>query len=260
MNLRPSFLRRPAGRGVCVVACLAGGIVQCLAGAAAEPATRPVAVSLEDQFRNPRDTARLVGDVVVLVYAERNGAEASHDLGRRLHVHFHPTAATVEGPEWGRQPVVAPQGWPADRRPPDVHAVAVACLPEIPRALHPVVRAQVRKESPYVPVWLDFNGVMPRQFGLEDGVPNVLLVDTRGHAQGVVRGQVDELRYRELVTAIDRLRVAALAQPALATAGGQPGGVQPASGTVPGRGGVVPAGGPPAVAAPAAVLRSGGAP
>lgn len=260
MNVFRSIPRRGACRLVPVVVCLAGGSVACRDAVAAEPAPRAVAVSLEDQFRNPRDTARLVGDVVVLVYAERNGAEASHDLGRRLHVHFHPTAATVEGPEWGRQPVVAPTGWPADRRPPDVHSVAVACLPEIPRALHPVVRAQVRKESPFVPVWLDFTGVMPRQFGLEDGVPNVLLVDTRGHAQGVVRGQVDELRYRELVTAIDRLRLGALAQPTLATAVAPAVGVQPVSGTVPGRGGVVPAGGAPPVAAPAGVLRSGGAP
>ncbi|MFZ4732189.1 MAG: hypothetical protein ACOYK7_06570 [Pirellulales bacterium] len=220
-----------------------------LLATAAEPPSRPVAVSLEDQFRNRRDTAALVGDVVVLVFAERNGAEASHDLGRRLHVHFHPTAAKVEGPEWGRQPVVGLPGWPADRAPPDVHAVAVACLPEIPRAIHPVVRAQVRKESPHVPVWLDFTGVMPQRFGMENGVPNVLLIDTRGHAQGVVRGQVDDLRYRELVTAIDRLRLGALAAgPAVQAAGttvqGPSSGVQPVSGTLPGATGtVVPAGG-----------------
>jgi hypothetical protein len=248
-----------------------------VAPAAEAPSRPPVAVSLEDQFRNRRDTAALVGDVVVLVFAERNGAEASHDLGRRLHIHFHPTAAKVEGPEWGRQPVIGLPGWPADRAPPDVHAVAVACLPEIPRAIHPVVRAQVRKESPFVPVWLDFTGVMPQRFGMENGVPNVLLIDTRGHAQGVVRGQVDDLRYRELVTAIDRLRLAALANvPVARVAPGtvQPAGaVQPVSGTVqpanagqPAGGGVVPAGGAVPAAlnttAPAAgaAVRTGSAP
>lgn len=210
-----------------------------LVAPAAEAPSRPaVAVSLEDQFRNRRDTAALVGDVVVLVFAERNGAEASHDLGRRLHIHFHPTAAKVEGPEWGRQPVIGLPGWPADRAPPDVHAVAVACLPEIPRAIHPVVRAQVRKESPFVPVWLDFTGVMPQRFGMENGVPNVLLIDTRGHAQGVVRGQVDDLRYRELVTAIDRLRLAALANVPVARAA--PGTVQPTGPVQPVSGAVQP--------------------
>jgi len=261
-----------------VVVALLWLVLPGLVAPAAEAPSRPVvAVSLEDQFRNRRDTAALVGDVVVLVFAERNGAEASHDLGRRLHIHFHPTAAKVEGPEWGRQPVIGLPGWPADRAPPDVHAVAVACLPEIPRAIHPVVRAQVRKESPFVPVWLDFTGVMPQRFGMENGVPNVLLIDTRGHAQGVVRGQVDDLRYRELVTAIDRLRLAALANvPVARVAPGtvQPAGaVQPVSGTVqpagavqPAGGGVVPAGGAVPAAlhttAPAAgaAVRTGSAP
>jgi len=245
MTVTPASARQRATVSVVV------GLVGLLAAPAALPAaelpSRPVAVRFEDQFRNRRDTTALVGDVVVLIFAERNGAEASHDLGRRLHVHFHPTAANVEGPEWGRQPVIALPGWPADRTPPDVHAVAVACLPEIPRAIHPVVRAQVRKESPFVPVWLDFEGVMPRQFGMDVGVPNVLLVDTRGRGQGVVRGQVDELRYKELVTAIDRLRLAALAAPGITQAA--TGEVLPVSGTRPDNaaGAVLPAGG---VAAP----------
>ena len=53
---------------------------------------------MEDQFRNARDTASLRGDVVVLLFADRNGAEAAHEVGKRLHVHFHPGAAKAEGP------------------------------------------------------------------------------------------------------------------------------------------------------------------
>jgi len=264
MTILPVSTRDHGSFGT-ALAVFVGLVLHGLVAAGAEPATRPVAVALEDQFRNRRDTAALLGDVVVLVFAERNGAEASHDLGRRLHVHFHPTAAKVEGPEWGRQPVIGLPGWPADRAPPDVHAVAVACLPEIPRAIHPVVRAQVRKESPFVPVWLDFTGVMPQRFGMENGVPNVLLIDTRGHAQGVVRGQVDDLRYRELVTAIDRLRLGALAGTPTVQAGGAAsaaaGGVQAVSGTVPAAGGaVIPAGGPAAAGQTAPAVRTGSAP
>ena len=50
---------------------------------------------MEDQFQNPCETSKFLGDVVILVYAERHGAEDSLDLGRKLHLHFHPTADEV---------------------------------------------------------------------------------------------------------------------------------------------------------------------
>ena len=96
--------------------------------------------------------------------------------------------------------------WPAGARVPNVHAVAVACLPEIPRAVHPVVRSQIRKESAHVPVWIDFAGTMPRTFGMAPDVPNILLIDTEGRPQGVLSGEIDEARYQQLVAAIERLR------------------------------------------------------
>ncbi len=180
-----------------------------VAPAAPADGGRVVNISMEDQFRNARDTASLRGDVVVLLFADRNGAEAAHEVGKRLHVHFHPGAAKAEGPDWGRQPVIGIAGWPAGERVPNVHAVAVACLPEIPRAVYPVVRSQMRKESPHVPVWIDFDGVMPRSFGMAPDVPNILLIDTFGRPQGVVSGAIDEARYQQLVAAIERLRAQA---------------------------------------------------
>lgn len=182
------------------------------APAAAAPAAsapgggRTVNITMEDQFRNVHQTAALKGDVVVLLFADRNGAEAAHEVGKRLHVHFHPGAAKVEGPDWLRQPVIGIAGWPAEVRVPNVHAVAVACLPEIPRAVHPVVRSQIRKESAHVPVWIDFAGTMPRTFGMAPDVPNILLIDPEGRPQGVLSGEIDEARYQQLVAAIERLR------------------------------------------------------
>lgn len=176
------------------------------AAAPPAPAGRVVNITMEDQFRNARDTASLRGDVVVLLFADRNGAESAHEVGKRLHVHFHPGAAKAEGPDWVRQPVIGIPGWPAGVRTPNVHAVAVACLPEIPRAVYPVVRSQIRKESPHVPVWIDFDGIMPRSFGMAPDVPNILLIDTFGRPQGVVSGEIDEARYQQLVAAIERLR------------------------------------------------------
>jgi len=209
MNPRP-FARPAAPRRL--VAFLAA----CVGPALARAEQRPVEVVMEDQFKNRCDTAVMRGDVVVLVYAGRQGAEAALEVGRRLHTHFHPTAAGAAAEEWSTQPVVPPAGWPADARVPDVRVIPVACVPEVPKALHAVARNRLRKESPVVSVWLDFDDVMRQRFGMVPDEPNVLLVDTRGVAAGVLSGQVDEPRFAALVQAIDGLRVAAL--PAVRTA------------------------------------------
>jgi len=198
--------------------------------ARAEGVARPVNVVLEDQFRNRHETARLRGDVVVLVYAERHGAEAALDLGRRLHLRFHPTADQAEAAQWSKQPVVPPAGWPAGLPSPDVHVVPIACVPEVPMPLHPLARTRLRQESPHVSVWLDFEDVMRQTFGMAAGVPNVAVVDTAGRAHRVVSGKLDPLAFEELVATIDRARLAA--RPTARTAaleGEPPGAVVPAS-------------------------------
>lgn len=176
----------------------------------ARAAERTVNVALEDQFRTRHETLVLRGDVVVLVYAERRGAEAAHELGRRLHVRFHPTAAGAPAGAWTQQPVVGLAGWPAGARLPDVHVIPVACLPEVPKALHAVARSRLRKESEDVPVWLDFEGQMRQRFGIVPDEPNILLIDTQGCAHGVLSGHLDEVRFEEVVRCVDALRMQSL--------------------------------------------------
>ncbi|MFM8379479.1 MAG: TlpA family protein disulfide reductase [Planctomycetia bacterium] len=176
---------------------------------AGQPPERVVNIAMEDQFKHRHETGMLRGDVVVLVYAERKGGEAAQELGRRLHLHFHPTAATAPATEWCRQPVIGLAGWPAGVRLPDVHVVAVASLPEIPKALQPVARAQLRKDSPFVPVWLDFEGRLEHAYGIVPGAPNVVLVNPRGEVHAVLSGRVDDVKMRELVATIDALRLQA---------------------------------------------------
>jgi hypothetical protein len=173
---------------------------------------RVVNVALEDQFRNRHETLRYRGDVVVLVYAERKGAEAALELGRKLHVRYHPSATQAAAGEWSRQPVVGLAGWPAGVAPPDVHVVPVACLPEVPKALEAVARSRFRKESPFVPVWLDFSDTLRQRFGGEPDAPNVVLLDTQGRPQGVCSGHVDEARFAEIVGLVDDLRRRSLAE------------------------------------------------
>lgn len=191
------------------------------AASQAEPRDRVVNIAMEDQFRSRRETGALRGDVVVLVYSERRGAEQALELGRRLHVHFHPTAEQAPESEWARQPVTGLPGWPPGVRVPDVHVIPVACLPEVPRALHPVARSRMRTDSPTVAVWLDFEDEMNRLFGMAVGEPNVAIIDTFGRVHGVQTGRVDELEFRELAVTIDRLRLASRSE------------VRQASGTAP---------------------------
>jgi len=193
-------------------------VVWCLPVVArAQPAATPVAFVFEDQFKNRHETARFRGDVVVLVYAERHGAEAAVDLGRRLHLRFHPSAATAPPEQWAEQPVVVPAGWPAGARVPDVHVVPVACVPEVPKPLQVVARSRLRKESPNLSVWLDFDDDLRRAFGMVDGAPNTAVVDTAGVPRGVVPGVPDERRFEELVAFIDGLRLAGRSEPRVAT-------------------------------------------
>ncbi|MFM7206932.1 MAG: hypothetical protein ACKO4T_09725 [Planctomycetaceae bacterium] len=209
---------RPSRRVVCAVvaACLAWS-----AGRHAQAeADRVVTIALEDQFKNRHETLRYRGDVVVLVYAERKGAEAALELGRRLHLRFHPTAAQAAATEWSRQPVVPPPGWPAALAPPDVRVIPVACLPEVPKPLETVAKARFRKESPYVSVWLDFEDTMRQRFGGVPDEPNVALLDARGCPQGVVSGHLDELRFAEVVATIDQLRMRSLQERSAAVPGG----------------------------------------
>jgi hypothetical protein len=179
-------------------------------------ADRAMSIAMEDQFGTSCTTVSSRGHVVVLVYAERHGAEAALALGRQLHLHFHPTAGQAGAEAWSTQPVVGLAGWPAGVPVPDVQVVPVASLTEVPRALRPVVRARMRKDSPQVPVWLDFDGSLERMFGIIPGEPNVVVLDTAGRVHSVLSGKFDDQEYTQFIVLIDQLRRAA--QPTLRVA------------------------------------------
>ena len=102
-------------------------------------------------------------------------------------------------------------------RVPDAHVGPVACVPEVPKSLQVVARSRLRKESPHLSVWLDFDDDLKRAFGMVDGAPNTAVVDTAGIPRGVVPGVPDERRFEELVAFIDGLRLAGRPQPRMAT-------------------------------------------
>ena len=165
-------------------------------------------ITMEDQFQNPCETSKFLGDVVILVYAERHGAEDSLDLGQKLHLYFHPTADEVSADAWSKQPVRGIVNWPAGVSLPDVRVIPVASLTEVPRALKPVARARMRKDSPVVPIWLDFDGTLKRMFGIIPGEPNIVVLDTAGQVHSVLSGKFDEQDFQQFVTRIDHVRSA----------------------------------------------------
>lgn len=187
-------------------------MVLTIAAAAASSALagdEPVSLVMEDQFNNRCETEALRGHVVVLVYAGRHGAEAAVELGKKLHLHYHPTAADTDPAERSKQPVIGIPGWPADAPVPDVHVIPIACVPEVPKMLRGMVRSQIRKGSPHLAVWLDYEDAMRKGFGIVPDEPNVLLIDTAGVARGVNSGQPDETQYTQLLDGINTLRAQA---------------------------------------------------
>ncbi len=189
--------------------------------ARAPAAEQMMNIAMEDQFRTRHETGTHRGDVVVLVYAERHGAEAALQLGRQLHLRFHPTADSATADAWLQQPVVGLAGWPAGLSVPDVRVIPVASLTEVPRPLQPVARARMRKDSPELPVWLDFEGTLKQMFGIIPGEPNVVVLDTAGRIHSVLSGKLDGREYEQFVGLIDQLRLAARPDPRVAE---QPGG------------------------------------
>ena len=167
-------------------------------------------IVMEDQFQTTCETSVFLGDVVILVYAERHGAEKSLQLGRKLHLHFHPTADTVSSDAWSQQPVREILNWPSAVPVPDVRVIPVASLTEVPRALKPVARARIRKDSPLVPLWLDFEGSLERMFGIIPGEPNIVVLDTAGQVHSVFSGKLDDQEFQQFVTRVDQIRSASL--------------------------------------------------
>ena len=140
-------------------------------------------LALEDHFGASRSLVELAGRVVVLVYAERSGASAALSLGRSLHERF-----------------IAAAGDPA------VSVIPVACLAEVPSFFHGMARSMLRRESPHVVVWIDFNGALQRAVGLTPNVANVAIVDPHGRLGGVHAGDFAQPFLEAVAADIERCR------------------------------------------------------
>ena len=172
-------------------------------------AAKPVTLVVEDQFAHRQDLAAYRGDVVVLVYGDRQANDACRELGAKLHVLFHPTAAGKPPAEAHKAPVVALAGVPAGQRSPDAVIVPVATVGNIPNLVRDLIRGQIKKASPDVPVWLDFTGTMEKQFGLRAGEPNLVVFDGENRLRLRVNGSPDQATIDKLLQTVQNLRAEA---------------------------------------------------
>jgi hypothetical protein len=176
---------------------------------AAKPTGKPVELTLEDQFGRKQELAGLRGEVVVLVYGDRKGTDACRDLGEKLHVLFHPTAAGQSPTKARGAPVVPLRGVPAGKRSPNVVVIPVAAAGSVPGVVKDLIRTQIKRASPEVPVWLDFSGVMAKDYGLRAGQPNVAVFDAAGRLRLKINGTPDEKAVGQLLQTIQNLRAEA---------------------------------------------------
>jgi hypothetical protein len=201
------------------IAVLGGVLALRAAAPAAPPApARPAGppkpdIVMEDQFQHAHRSAEHRGDILVLIYGDRQSAKANRALGEWLHVEFHP-AAKGQPPAQAQRAPVRPLPDAVGLRAPDVRAVPVACVGPVPALVRKIIRGQVRAGSADVPVWLDFTDQMKQLFGLKPGVPNVVVLDAAGHFRHSAAGELTAAQRTALVQAIEMLRREAAALPA----------------------------------------------
>jgi hypothetical protein len=172
-------------------------------------AGKPVALSFEDQFERKASLADLRGRVVILVYSDRKGTEASRELGEKLHVLFHPTAAGQTAAKARVAPVAPLEGVPAGKPSPDVVVQAVACTGSVPAPVRALIRTGLKRDAADTPVWLDFGTTMTDTFGRRDGEPNLVLFDAQGRLRLKVNGSPDRATFDKLLQTAQNLRAEA---------------------------------------------------
>jgi hypothetical protein len=170
-----------------------------------KPAPVP-ALRFEDQFEKAHQLDGYPGDILVLIYGDRDSAELNRALGESIHLSFHPEARNLPPSQARKAPPMPIAGLPAGTRCPDVHAVPVAVIGKVPALVRTIIRGEFKKASPDCPVWLDCEDSMRQSFGMAAGVPNLVVIDARSHVRMAAGGRMGREHVQELVNGIEALR------------------------------------------------------
>ena len=170
---------------------------------------KPVDLTLEDQFEQKRAVVDHKGEVLILVYGDRKATDACRELGEKLHVLFHPTAAGKTPEKAQLAPVVALEGVPAGQKSPNVAVIPVAVAGKVPGPVKAMIRVGIKKDVPVVPVWIDYGTLMEDKFGLREGQPNIALFDAQGRRRLKVNGTPDKATWEKILQTAQNLRAEA---------------------------------------------------
>lgn len=180
-----------------------------VASAQKPDASKPVELKLEDQFEQAQSIAAQRGKVLILVYGDQKGVEACRDLGAKLHVAFHPTAAGQSPAKAQAAPVATLAGVPAGKASPEVAVVPVACAGKVPGPIKALIRTSLKKDASDTPVWLDFGTEMADRFGLRASEPNIAILDAHGRLRLKVNGTPDKATLDKMLQVTQNLRAEA---------------------------------------------------
>jgi hypothetical protein len=161
---------------------------------------------LEDQFERKQDIGQFQGQVLIILYGDRDGMPANKGLGEKLHLYYHPTAKGQLPADANKAPVTPLPGLPEGAISPNVRVLPVACIGKVPDLFKNMIRNRVKKEAPDTLVLLDFEDKMKDQFGMKEGEPNLVVVDAKGRVRMKVAGELDEATYAKLLQGVDYLR------------------------------------------------------
>jgi predicted transcriptional regulator len=178
------------------------------AGIAADP-PKVSDLAMEDQFETKNSVADHKGKVLILVYGDCKGIDASRELGTKLHVLFHPTADGKTAKEAKAAPVAPLEGVEKGKESPEVAVVPVAVCGKVPAPVKGVIRNALKKDSADVTVWMDFGSAMKDNFGLTDGEPNLVVIDAQGRLRLKVNGTPDKETMKKVLQTAQNLRAEA---------------------------------------------------
>jgi hypothetical protein len=140
---------------------------------------------LSDQYDQPLKLSKLLGDVVLLIYADREGSEFNVQWSRALK-----------------------QKYPADSTS-RVKVVRIANLRSLPTLFRGIAKGRFSAPNDdgtsKISVLLDWQGDIARLYGFREGLPNLYLIDRRGVLQHAVAGKGEGGELAQLFQAIDRL-------------------------------------------------------
>jgi len=170
-----------------------------------KPAPAP-SFRIEDQFEKAYQLNGFTGDILVLIYGDRESADQNRALGETLHLSFHPQARNLSPSQARKAPPLAMADLPAGMRCPDVHAVPVAVIGRVPGLVKNILRGEFKKASPDCPIWLDCEDSMRQSFGMAQGVPNLVIIDAKSQVRMAAGGRLEREHVQELVNGIEALR------------------------------------------------------